>query len=79
MHFTVTFIKMVLGGIAFLIISQQFQPAFAQGVVCTAKSLEGLLHTDLDKQELDITFGRAMGGADINAYYLDENLTAVTT
>lgn len=75
------FFKMILWGITLIFIILQSQIAIAQSVVCTPKSLENLLNTDLEglhKQKLEVEFTRNIGGADINAFYLGQSLSAVT-
>ncbi len=54
--------------------------AIAQDIICTAKSLSGLLEADFDthqKKKLDVSLGRSMEGADIDAYYMGQSLTAI--
>jgi hypothetical protein len=55
--------------------------AMAQNPKCTAKGLSSLLSIDLQgltKKKLEVSFGRSMGGSDINAYYVGQTLNAVT-
>jgi hypothetical protein len=75
------FANVVLGALTLIAISLNNSSSVAQGVVCTPKNLENLMNTDLSilrKEKLDVNFGRAMGGADINAYYVGQSLSAVT-
>lgn len=75
------FSKIILGGITLIFIILLNQIATAQSLVCTPKNLENLINTDLDglrKQKLDVEFSRVIGGADINAYYLGQSLSAIT-
>ena len=52
----------------------------AQGMVCTAKNLSGLLEVDHNthrKKRLEVNLGRTMEGAEIDGYYVGQSLTAI--